>query len=210
MDPSLLGRAAVLGFTIAAAVGPIISLLTVRRTLEHGRAYGLASGIGVALADATYAAIAAFGLSAVTSVLVGGRTALGVIGGAFIVWLAFRTILGRPAAPGTAAEGTGRPSLVAALASIYALTITNPMTILSFVALFAAIGLAGHGGLGAATVTVGVFAGSVLWWLALTSVVGWLRGRVTWRGLLWVNRVSGGVLLVFGLAAIGSAVAGAG
>ena len=71
MDPSLFLRGLVLGFTIAAAVGPI-SLLVLRRTLAYGRIYGLASGMGVALADATYGGIAAFGLTAVTSLLVGG------------------------------------------------------------------------------------------------------------------------------------------
>ena len=87
MDPSLFLRGLVLGFTIAAAVGPI-SLLVIRRTLAHGRIYGLASGMGVALADATYGAIAAFGLTAVMSVLLGARAALGIVGGAFLVYLA--------------------------------------------------------------------------------------------------------------------------
>ena len=73
MDPTFLARGLAVGFTVAAAVGPI-SLLTIRRTLAHGRVYGLASGIGVALADASYGGIAAFGLTAVTAVLVGART----------------------------------------------------------------------------------------------------------------------------------------
>jgi threonine/homoserine/homoserine lactone efflux protein len=204
MDPSLLGRAIVLGFTVAAAVGPI-SLLTIRRTLTHGHGYGLASGLGIAAADATYAAIAAFGLTAVTSLLVGGRTILGVVGGAVIIWLGFRTIRSRPTVA-AADAGDDRPGLAPAAASIYALTMTNPMTILSFVALFGALGFTAGNGLGATTLTLGVFLGSGLWWAALTTVVAWLRSRVTLAALTWVNRVSGVVLLVFGSAAIVSAV----
>ena len=210
MDFTLLGRTVVFGFTVAAAVGPI-SLLTIRRTLAHGRVYGLASGLGVALADATYAAVAAFGLTAVTSVLVGARTALGIVGGLVIVWLAYRTIMSRPSTDATSAErDAARPGLGAALLPIYGLTITNPMTILSFTALFAALGLAANGALEAATLTLGVFLGSGLWWVVLTTGVGWLRSRVTLRGLLWVNRVSGAVLLVFGLAAVAGTLATAG
>jgi threonine/homoserine/homoserine lactone efflux protein len=95
VDVAFLPRGFVLGFTIAAAVGPI-SLLTIRRTLAHGQVYVLASGLGVALADSTYAAIAAFGLDVVTSLFVGGRTLLGLVGGAFLVVLAIRTMTSRP------------------------------------------------------------------------------------------------------------------
>lgn len=204
MDPVLLARAIALGFTIAAAVGPI-SLLTIRRTLTHGPAYGLASGMGVALADATYAAIAAFGLTALTSVLVGGRVLLGLVGGAVLIWLAVRTITSRPSR--AAETGEERPGLAAAFASIYGLTMTNPMTILSFAGLFAALGLAATGGPGAATVTVGVFVGSALWWVVLTTVVGRLRSRVTLGVLTWINRVSGLVILAFGVGAVAAAVA---
>ena len=133
MDLSLFSRGLVLGFTIAAAVGPI-SLLVIRRTLAHGRVYGLASGMGVALADATYGGIAAFGLTAVTSVLVGARVALGLIGGAFLVYLAWRTMTTEPR---EVAETADRPGLGGAFLSIFGLTMTNPMTILSFGAIFA-------------------------------------------------------------------------
>jgi threonine/homoserine/homoserine lactone efflux protein len=198
MDLTFLARGLAVGFTVAAAVGPI-SLLTIRRTLAHGRIYGLVSGMGVALADATYGGIAAFGLTAITSVLVGARAALGLVGGLFLVWLAIRTIRARPA---EAAEAIDRPGLAGAFISIYGLTMTNPMTILSFAGIFAGLGLAGRGGADAALLTVGVFLGSGMWWVGLTAVVGRLRGQVTPRALGWVNRLSGAVLLAFGLAAI--------
>jgi threonine/homoserine/homoserine lactone efflux protein len=202
MDLSFLARGLAVGFTVAAAVGPI-SLLTIRRTLAHGRLYGLVSGLGVALADASYGGIAAFGLTAVTTILVGARGALGLIGGMFLVWLAIRTIRAEPA---DVAEADDRPGLAGAFLSIYGLTMTNPMTILSFAGIFAGLGLAGHGGTEAALLTLGVFLGSSLWWVVLTAIVGRLRSRVTPRALGWVNRISGAVLLVFGLVAIGAAI----
>jgi threonine/homoserine/homoserine lactone efflux protein len=206
LDPTFLVRGIGLGFAIAAAVGPI-SLLTIRRTLAHGRAYGLASGAGVALADGTYAGIAAFGLTALTSVLVGGRAVLGVIGGAFLVVLAVRTMTTRP---GAIAETAERPGLAAAFVSIFGLTLTNPMTILSFAGIFAAAGLSGIGGLDAALLTIGVFLGSLLWWVVLTAVVAQLRARVTVRALTWINRISGAALLVFGIVAVATSVAALG
>src|SRR4051812_50185317 len=107
MDITLLLRGYVLGLTIAAAVGPI-SLLCIRRTLAEGRLVGLVSGLGVATADATYGAIAAFGLTAVSDVLVGGRRALGIVGGLFLLWLARRTGRAAPGRPaGTPGPGGG-------------------------------------------------------------------------------------------------------
>ena len=199
MDPTFLVRGLAIGFTVAAAVGPI-SLLTIRRTIAHGRGYGLVSGLGVAAADASYGALAAFGLTAVTSVLVGAATALGLIGGAVLVWLAVRTIRAKP--PELTATAEDRPGLGGAFLSIYGLTMTNPMTILSFAGIFAALGLSGRGGLDAALLTLGVLLGSSLWWVVLTAAVGRVRGRITPRVLTWINRISGAVLLVFGLAAV--------
>ena len=192
-------RGLIIGFTIAAAVGPI-SLLTIRHTIAHGRLYGLVSGLGVATADATYAGIAAFGLTAITGLLVSGRFLLGVVGGAIIVLLGIRTILSRP---GEVARDAERPGLPGAYLSIFALTMTNPMTILSFAAVFAGLGLVvGNSFLDALVLTLAVLVGSSLWWVVLTSIVGWLRLRVSTTALLSVNRISGAVLVAFGIVAI--------
>jgi len=199
MDLTFLVRGLAVGFAVAAAVGPI-SVLTIRRTIAHGRAYGLASGFGVALADASYAGIAAFGLTAITSVLVGARVALGLIGGGFLIWLGIRTMRARPATSAVIADD--RPGLPAAFLSIYGLTMTNPMTILSFAGIFAGLGLAGQGGAEAALLTIGVFLGSSLWWILLTAIVGRVRDRVTPRVVRWINRISGASLLAFGVFAI--------
>lgn len=192
-------RGLIIGFTIAAAVGPI-TLLVIRRTIAHGGLYGFASGLGVAAADATYAAVAAFGLTAVTSVLVSGHVLLGIVGGAVIVVMGLRTIASKPAA---AATDTERPGLAGAFASIYALTITNPLTIVLYAGVFAGIGLAaGSSFVDAAIVTLAAWLGSTAWWVILCSIVGWARRRVSAAALLWVNRISGAALVVFGFVAI--------
>ncbi len=204
MDPSFLARGLAVGFTIAAAVGPI-SVLTIRRTLAHGRVYGLASGMGVALADASYGGIAAFGLTAITAVLVGARSGLAVLGGAFLVALGIRTMLAP--VPTRAAEVAERPGLLGAFVSIYGLTMTNPMTILSFGAVFAGLGLSGGSGAEAGLLTLGVFLGSSAWWVLLTAVISIFRERITPRVMLWINRLSGAVLLGFGIVALAVGVA---
>ena len=159
MEPALFLRGLVLGFTIAAAVGPI-SLLVIRRTLAEGRLVGLVSGMGVATADATYGAIAAFGLTAITDLLIDWRRPLGIVGGLFLVWLAWRTLR---SVPGEAAaeDGGARRGLPGAYLSTLGLTLTNPMTILSFAALFVGLGVTGGDLYGATLLTLGVFGGSV-------------------------------------------------
>jgi threonine/homoserine/homoserine lactone efflux protein len=195
-------RGLALGFAIAAPVGPI-GVLCIRRTLAFGRTIGFVSGLGAATADMCYGAVAAFGLTAVSSLLLGQRLWVHLIGALFLAYLGVKTLLARPAA-NAAHSADGRQSLAGAYASTLALTLTNPATILSFVAVFAGIGLVGaRGGASAAALTVaGVFSGSTLWWLLLSGGVGLLRARVTPRALRWVNRVSGTILLVFAVAAV--------
>ena len=204
MDPALFARGFVLGFTVAAAVGPI-SLLCIRRTLAEGKAVGMASGLGVASADATYGAIAAFGLTALTDLLVEWGRALALIGGIFLLWVAWRTFR---AVPGAAAQEVDRPrrGLPGAYLSTLGLTLTNPMTILSFAALFIGLGITGGDAAGAAILTLGVFAGSGAWWVVLVTVVGAMRSRITPRWLRRVNIVSGLLIGAFALVAIGSAL----
>jgi threonine/homoserine/homoserine lactone efflux protein len=198
VNAGLLVRGIVLGLSIAAPVGPI-GVLCIRRTLAEGRAHGLVSGLGAATADAIYGCIAAFGLAFVTDLLVGQQTWLRLIGGAFLVYLGIKTLLSAVAEEAAVAQGRG---LAAAYVSTLALTLTNPMTILSFVAVFAGMGLP-EGEMGSAGVLVlGVFLGSALWWLLLSGAVGVLRHRLDSGVLRWVNRVSGAVIAGFGVAAL--------
>jgi threonine/homoserine/homoserine lactone efflux protein len=200
MELSLLARGLVIGFSIAAPVGPI-GVLCIRRTLAEGRVFGLVTGLGAATADALYGCVAGFGLTLVSGLLVGHQAAVRVIGGAFLCYLGVRTVVTAPA-PDTGTEGSR--GLLGAYASTFLLTLANPMTILSFAAIFAGLGLAaGAGGYGsAAALVTGVFLGSAAWWLALSGGVSLLRARVTRGGLRWVNRVSGLILLGFGLLAL--------
>jgi threonine/homoserine/homoserine lactone efflux protein len=205
MEPGLFVRGVLLGFTIAAAVGPI-SLLCIRRTLAEGRLVGIVSGLGVATADATYGAVAAFGLTAVTDLLVDWRRALGLVGGVFLLWLAWRTFRSVPGEAAAAGDGEGRRGLPGAYLSTLGLTLTNPMTILSFAALFVGLGVTGGDAAGATLLTLGVFAGSAAWWVVLVAAVGAFRSRLTPTGLRRVNIVSGLVIGAFGIVAIASAV----
>lgn len=204
--PSLLKGMAI-GLGIAAPVGPI-GLLCIRRTLAFGPLTGIASGLGAASADAVYGAIAAFGLVAVMEFLLNGEKALRLIGGLFLLWMAWRTATAIPAtaaASSTMAEGSPRRRLVSAWASTFALTFTNPATILSFIAVFSGLGLAstGNSNIGPAIALVlGVFLGSTGWWLALCGAVGGFATRITSEGMLWINRLSGAILAAFGITAL--------
>jgi threonine/homoserine/homoserine lactone efflux protein len=198
-------RGLIIGFSIAAPVGPI-GVLCIRRTLAEGRLSGLASGLGAASADAVYGSIAAFGLSAISSLLVGGQVWLRLIGGLFLCYLGMRTFLAAPAE--RPVEGMPR-GLAGAFASTFALTLSNPLTILSFAAIFAGLGASASGtglpGAGGSDlfspllVVLGVFCGSALWWLLLSGGVSLLRWRFNPTALRWVNRISGIVIAAFGL-----------
>ena len=204
MDPAFAFRGFVLGFTIAAAVGPI-SLLVIRRTLAEGRLVGLVSGLGVATADATYGAIAAFGLGAITEALVSARQVLGLVGGVFLLWLAWKTVRATPTEAAAVPERRG--GLAGAYLSILALTLANPMTILSFGALFAGLGVTSGATGDAAMVVLGVLLGSTTWWIVLTTVVGAARPRVTPAWIHRINLASGIVIGAFAILAIASSIA---
>ena len=200
MDIRFLLRGLVIGFSIAAPVGPI-GVLCIRRTLAEGRASGLVSGLGAATADAIYGCIAGFGLTFISGILISQQVWLRLIGGAFLCYLGFKTFLARPAEQAALARGNG---LVGAYASTFFLTLTNPMTILSFGAIFAGLGVASAGGnyASAGVLVLGVFIGSALWWLTLGGIVGVFRTRFNPRGLRWVNRISGVIITGLGLFAL--------
>ncbi len=186
------------GLAIAAPVGPV-GVLCINRTLHHGLWIGLASGLGAAAADGAYGAVAGFGVFWVAEFLLANQDPLRLLGGAFLLILGLRILIRGPAPEaGQPAWSEPRPAL--AFASCFFLTLTNPMTILAFVAVFAGLGLVEattHIGTGVVLV-LGVFLGSAFWWLALSGLVALLRGRVTPRILVWVNRVSGAILTGFG------------
>jgi len=196
----MVWKGIVLGFSIAAPVGPI-GLLCIRRTLAQGRAAGLATGLGAAVADCTYGFVAAFGLTAVSGVLVSQEWWIRVLGGLFLCYLGIGAFLATPAREAPATGGRG---LLLHFASTFVLTITNPMTILSFLAVFAGLGLVSTAGAyrEGAMLVAGVFLGSALWWFLLSGATSLFRDKFTVEAMRWVNRGSGLLLFGFGLAAL--------
>jgi threonine/homoserine/homoserine lactone efflux protein len=200
---SSLLKGIVLGFSIAAPVGPI-GVLCIRRTLAEGRLVGFVSGLGAATADLFYGGLAAFGLTALTGWLINAGPALAVVSGGYLILLGVRTFFNRPS-EANALPDARHAGLWGAYLSTLFLTLTNPATILSFLAVFAGLGLAQEqraDALGAGVLVLGVFLGSSTWWLLLSGGVSLVRRRVTLLGLVWVNRIAGVVLAGFGLAAL--------
>jgi threonine/homoserine/homoserine lactone efflux protein len=182
------------GFVLAATVGPMW-VLCMRRTLAFGALTGFVSGMGIAVADGLYGAVAAFGLTAVSSLLLAHSFWIGLVGGVFLVTLGVKTLLAKPVASGETAKPA---SLAQAFLSTLALTLANPPTILAFAAIFAGLGLAARADYAAAAlITLAVFAGSASWWVVLAAAGGALRERLGPRLLRAINLVSGVSILGF-------------
>jgi threonine/homoserine/homoserine lactone efflux protein len=181
------------GFLLAATVGPMW-VLCFRRTVEQGALAGLASGMGIAVADGLYGAVAAFGLTAISGFLLGQSFWIGMIGSAFLLYLGMKTLFARPTIEQTKLNPTG---LLKGFFSTLGLTLANPPTILAFVAIFAGLGLVSSDYGTAALVVLGVFLGSASWWVILAAGAGWLRGRIGPALFRAVNIVSGLSILAF-------------
>jgi threonine/homoserine/homoserine lactone efflux protein len=204
MDFTLFWKGLLIGLAIAAPVGPI-GVLCIRRTLADGRLAGLVVGMGAATADAFYGAVAALGISAVSSRLVAQQDLIRIGGGALLIWLGWRSLRAAPAAAAARVQGRG---LLAIYASSLVLTLTNPATILFYVAIFAGIGMAevADDRAAALVLVLGVFLGSASWWLFLSTTVSVVRRAVTPPRQVWINRISGVILIGFGAVAVVSLV----
>ncbi len=193
----LLFRGFLIGISIAAPVGPI-GVLCIRRTLADGKLSGFLSGMGAASADMVYGAVAAFGLTIITDLLVENTFWLRILGGSFLLYLGIKTFLEKPASHATQANQSG---YFGAYLSTFFLTITNPMTILSFAAIFAGTMLAQKTS-SPMVLVAGVFSGSATWWLALSLGVGLMRDRLNSNHMAWINRISGTIIIIFGIIAL--------
>lgn len=187
----------ILGFSIAAPVGPI-GILCIRRTLAYGMSFGFVSGVGTATADAIYGAIAAFGLTAATRFLLDYQLYLKIVGGFYLLYLGIKILMSKPSISTTQVRDT---SLTAAYISAFLLTLTNPMTILMFAAIFTGFGIGGINGdyYLSSTMVLGVFLGSLLWWLFLSSITTILRTTFDYRKLRFTNIGSGLIITGFGV-----------
>jgi threonine/homoserine/homoserine lactone efflux protein len=210
VDLALFARGLIMGLAVAAPVGPI-GLLCIQRTLQDGRIYGLATGLGAATADGLYGLVAAFGLSFISSFFLAQQDWIALLGGLYLCYLGLRILRATPvAATQTKTAHNRRAGLLQAYGTTFLLTLTNPLTILSFVAIFAGLGLAQSGDnyLEAATLVLGVFCGSASWWLLLSGGVSLLRGRLSARSMSWVNRVAGAIIIALGLVALARLIIG--
>lgn len=217
MDATFLLRGIIIGFSIAAPVGPI-GILCIRYTLTRGMSAGFISGLGAATADALYGCIAGFGLSFISSFLINQAFWLRLIGGIFLCYLGVKTFLAQSdrkqwsdaenpsdtVETTSAAKIANRNNLASTYASTLFLTLTNPMTILSFVTIFAGLGLADSSkSYGSAIILVsGVFTGSAAWWLLLSIGVGAFRSQFDVDRLQWINKLAGAIIVAFGVVAL--------
>lgn len=197
MDYLFLLKGILLGFCIAAPVGPI-GILCIRKTLNYGRLSGFFSGLGAAVADTLYGIISAFGLTLISDFLVTGRFWLHIIGGFFLLFLGAKTFLSKPL---ETARPVSHKTLFGDFISTFFLTLANPLTILSFVAVFAGLGLAGHQE-SAPLLVAGVFLGSTLWWLILSEGITLFRKKISQKVMIWVNRIAGLIIMAFGIVAV--------
>ena len=192
MDPWLLAKAFAIGLAVAAPVGPM-AMLCISYTLTRGRPAGLAFGAGIAAADGTYAAVAAFGITALTSVLITASLWVKLIGSLVLIYLGVKIAMRRPSTTTSDAAGGPRFKL---FTTAYALTLANPPTILFFASLFASVSA-----LVSFTESVlfsaGVLVGSLAWWIVLTTLVARTAARLTPPLVVWINRCSALTLLAF-------------
>jgi threonine/homoserine/homoserine lactone efflux protein len=197
-------KGVLIGFSIAAPVGPI-GVLCIRRTLADGRNSGLISGLGAATADAVYGSIAGFGLTIISGFLLDQQIWIRLLGGVFLCYLGIKTFFARPSDQAAVAQGRG---LLSDYISTFFLTLTNPMTILSFAAIFAGLGLGAAAGdfNSAGVLILGVFSGSAAWWFLLSGGVSILRRQFGQRTMRWVNRISGLIIFSFGIVAFWSLI----
>ena len=159
---------------------------------------GLVSGLGAATADALYGMVAGFGLTIISSFLLRGQSWLSLVGGVFLLFLGIKTIITNPR--GSTID-TSSKGLTKAYGSTFFLTLTNPLTILSFVAIFAGLGLGTSSGYygDAVLLVLGVFSGSALWWFILSGLASLFRDKLTQESMRWINRAAGFIILGIGV-----------
>lgn len=189
----------VIGFSIAVPVGPI-AILCINRTLSRGRPSGLVSGLGAATADAVYGGLAAFGVSLILNFLMEHQRVISIIGGLFLMVLGVRIFFTKITQE-TVADTGG--SQVANFVSTFVLTLTNPMTLVAFAAVFAGLGITTAGDpMVGCFLLAGVFAGSAAWWFLLTLGVSFLRPRIMLVAETLISRLTGVVIFIFGVAVL--------
>ncbi len=202
MEPSLTFvflKAFLIGLSVAAPVGPM-GLLCIRRTLQSGWLSGYLSGLAVAFGDAFYASVAVFSVAAIAQFLTEWQSLLRIVGGLVLLLIGWKTFISRPESIGGVKAKRLTP---ATFVSTFMLTLTNPATVIYFTAIFASMGIVATKGFGEALAAViGIFLGSMTWYVVLSGGVNLARSRVTTKSMVWINRISGTMLATFGILAI--------
>ncbi len=197
-----------IGIIVAAPIGPV-NLICIRRTLAFGPVNGFLSGLGAALGDSVFGIVTAFGLTAIAQLIKGFYVPLQIVGGLMLIGFGVHTFFARPkkrALDETNAD-KGASTLVGAIVSTFALTITNPATLFGFTALFAGLGsLIGEKPrfVEAAVLVGGVAGGSVAWWFTITTIVGLFHKNIDDNVMTWINRAMGCAITLFALAVLGN------
>ncbi|MBH0172369.1 LysE family transporter [Fictibacillus sp. 23RED33] len=189
-----------MGISIAAPVGPI-GVLCMQRTLTQGRVVGIVSGLGAACADLIYGLIAGLGLTMVSKFIMSQQSWIQLIGGVFLFYLGLKIL----SAKATPINGTLRKSsLSSAFFTTFLQTLTNPMTILSFAAIFAGLGIVNThtSSISSITLIVGLFCGSAGWWLFLTFTVSIMSKRMNQKHMVMINVISGIIIGLFGVVSL--------
>lgn len=201
MDFTFFLKGIAIGFIMAIPIGPI-GIMCIRKTLTEGRLSGLIIGLGAATADLFYGCVAAFGLTVISDTLTDQRIWIRIAGGALLFFLGVKTFRAHPKDPKLKTTGSGR---LRSYLTVVFLTLTNPLTIFAFIAVFAAFGLGdGLSFFSAAILVAGVFIGSCLWFLLLSSGTILFRKKLDLVGLKWVNKIAGILIIISGLIVIGS------
>ncbi len=186
---SLLLKGLIVGFCLAAPVGPIAALC-VQRTISKRLVSGLVSGLGAAVADAFYGAVAAFGATIISEFLISERAWMQRVGGVILILMGLRLFLAKPTGEKEEVNGKG---LTGDFLSTFLLTLTNPMTFVAFAAVFTTMGIGAVRGQPILTAELvgGVFLGSMLWWAILCGGSHALRHHFDCRKLTLINRGTG-------------------
>lgn len=201
MELAFFLKGAIIGFAMAIPIGPI-GVMCVRKTLTEGHLRGLTIGLGAATADLLFSCVAAFGLTVISSTIDSQRIWIRLTGGTILFFLGARTFRRSPDNPGIS---EGRNGILRSYFSTVFLTLTNPFTVFAFIGVFAALGLGKElGYFSASSLVAGVFIGSGLWFLSLSSGVNLFRKRLDLAGLRWVNKIAGVLIIISGIIAIGS------
>lgn len=193
----ILLKSILMWMAIVASIGPI-GLLCINRTLKYGFLAGIITGLGISVADATYGCVAGFGLTFISNFLISHQLIIRLIGGLFLCYLGLK-IFFKAKAPHSVNE-TKKPSINDFLSAFF-LTLTNPITIISFIAVFASLGIGNtYTGYTHTTIIVaGIFLGSLSWYLILSSLVKIVHKKISTEIMKWINRVSGIIILAFGV-----------